>query len=73
MEVIDARGLSCPEPVLLLRRALLNGAPECTIVVDNGAAKENCLRYGQHQGYAVTISETGGDYSLHLEKKGAEP
>ncbi len=69
MKKIDARGLSCPEPVLLLRRALQKGEDEYVILVDNGAAKENCLRFGEYQGYKVEIEAGGDDFCLHLKKK----
>ena len=72
MKKIDARGLSCPEPVLLLRRALVKGEDEYVIIVDNGAAKENCLRYGQYQGYRVEIAADGEAFELRLFKKEAD-
>ena len=34
MKTLDARGLSCPEPVIMLRTALAGGEP-CQMIVDN--------------------------------------
>ena len=62
MKQLDARGLSCPEPVILIRQA----AYEMT--VDNHAAKENVTRYAEHQGYTVTVRQEGGDYTLTMQK-----
>ena len=50
MKLIDARGLSCPEPVLLLREAMASKENTYQIIVDNHAAKENTSRYATHQG-----------------------
>ena len=41
MERVDARGLSCPEPVILTRKALLGGAKEYEVLVDNVTSREN--------------------------------
>lgn len=68
MEKIDARGLSCPEPVILIRKAMLSGEPAYEMVVDNPASRENVTRYAQHQGYAVSVSEKDGEYTLTMSK-----
>ena len=54
MNIIDARGLSCPEPVIMLRHAMEGNEQEYILKVDNHASKENTIRYGEHQGYKVT-------------------
>ena len=53
MKVIDARGLSCPEPVVLLRAAMQSGEAAYQILVDNHASRENTTRYAQHQGLSL--------------------
>ena len=68
MTTIDARGYACPEPVLMLRRAMADKAPEYTVLVDQVAAKENITRFAEHQGYRVTVSEKNGVYTLTLTK-----
>ncbi|HHU22805.1 MAG TPA: preprotein translocase subunit TatB [Clostridiales bacterium] len=65
---IDARGLSCPEPVILLRRALENKPDICEISVDNAAARENCARYAKYAGYKTEIIENDGGWTLRLTK-----
>ena len=50
MTIIDARGLSCPQPVLMTMEAL-KAAPEvCQVLVDNATAKGNVTRYAQKAG-----------------------
>ena len=47
MKTIDARGLSCPEPVIRTKNALASGEKAYTVMVDNVTAKENvspCIR-----------------------------
>jgi selenium metabolism protein YedF len=43
---IDAKGLACPQPVIMTRKALAaGGADEIEVTVDNDAALENVLRF----------------------------
>ena len=55
MKTIDARGLSCPEPVIRTKNALASGEKAYTVMVDNVTAKENVSRFALHQGYPATI------------------
>ena len=66
--MLDARGLSCPEPVVMIRKAMASKAQEYTMVVDNPTAKENVTRYAEHQGYTVAVSENGDEYTLTMTK-----
>lgn len=68
MKVIDARGLSCPEPVVLTRNAMMSGDAAYEVIVDNNTSKENVTRYAEHQGYSVSIKEEDGDYTLSITK-----
>lgn len=68
MKIIDARGLSCPEPVILLRDAVASGERACQMIVDNHASRENTMRYGQHQGFQVKVEEKDGEWVLTFEK-----
>jgi len=68
MDVIDARGLLCPEPVMLAQRALAGKPEELTVLVDTIAARENVTRFAASRGYAVTVSEQNGEYTLKLVK-----
>ena len=68
MKKLDARGLSCPEPVVVIRKAMQSGEDAYEMVVDNHAAKENVTRYAEHQGYTVTVSEEGSDVTLTMRK-----
>ncbi len=67
-KVVDARGLSCPQPVLLTKQALASKGSLYEVLVDNGTAKENVTRFATNNGYAVEVSEQDGDYVLTLSK-----
>ncbi len=68
MTIIDARGLSCPEPVVLLRKAMMTKESSYTITVDNVTSRENVTRYGEHQGYKASVTEENGEYTLTFTK-----
>jgi TusA-related sulfurtransferase len=67
---IDARGLSCPQPVLLTRQTiggLTAGIVE--ILVDSVTSRENISRFARTSGWTVTAEDTpDGDYRLVLKK-----
>lgn len=59
---IDARGLSCPQPVLLTMSKIKEvGSGELYILVDNAASRENVRRAAVSQGWQVLSSEPQGD------------
>lgn len=66
--MLDARGLSCPEPVVMIRKAMATKADSYIMVVDNPTAKENVTRYAEHQGYTVTVTESGDEFTLTIAK-----
>ena len=68
MKTIDARGLSCPEPVILTRQAMMSGEAAYEVLVDYNTSKENVTRYAQHQGYKVVVTEENGEFTLSLSK-----
>lgn len=68
MTTVDARGFSCPEPVIMARKALMTKESAYTVLVDNVASRENVTRFAEHQGYTVSLSEADGVYTLSLKK-----
>lgn len=66
MKSIDARGLSCPEPVMLTKQALSQkGAYE--IIVDNHTSKEKVSAFIQEQGLPVTVTQKEDDFYIQTE------
>jgi TusA-related sulfurtransferase len=68
--LVDARGLSCPQPVLLtLDRIKSLGQGELTVLVDTDTSKENVIRAAGSQGWQVkSVDAAGMEYKLILEK-----
>ena len=67
--MIDARGLSCPIPVVMVQKEVKKNAPdELTVLVDNRAAVENISRYAALQHYSFGVTRDGGDYRLELKR-----
>ena len=67
MNQVDARGYSCPEPVLMTKNALKNGTP-LVVLVDNETHLQNVRRFAANNGYQVTWKEVGEDYELTITK-----
>jgi len=66
IKIIDARGLSCPQPVVLTKKALEDNA-RVTTVVDNETALENVKRLAGKFGCAVTVEPKGKSvYEIHI-------
>lgn len=68
MQQIDARGLSCPEPVLLVQNALKRDGTGVDVSVDNMACVENIRRFAEARGYTMQVEEQGQEYRLRLIK-----
>ena len=69
-EIVDARGLSCPQPVLLtLSRLKEIETGEIEVVVDNETSSENVGRAAISQGWLVDhVVQDGDEYHLRLKR-----
>jgi len=63
---LDCRGLACPQPVILTKKALDQRPEALTVIVDNAAAKENVAKFASAGGYGVSIEAAGGVYQIKL-------
>ena len=59
MVTVDARGLSCPEPVILTMNEAKNGTKEFDVLVDAEVCKDNVKRYAENNGFNVDIKKEG--------------
>ena len=83
MNKIDARGLSCPAPVLETKAAVESRQPQrIDVLVDNEPARQNVARYLESQGYRThvdqdgdlyTVIGTGGDFASEPKPAAAAP
>jgi tRNA 2-thiouridine synthesizing protein A len=68
-EKIDARGLSCPQPVIVTDRKMKElGRGVFEVLVDTETAKENITRLAQQSGWQLDVNEESGDIRLVLKK-----
>ena len=69
--ILDAGGLSCPQPVLMtLDKIKEMGKGEIIIKVDTDTSKENVSRAAQSQGWdVVDIQENETGYTLTIKKE----
>jgi len=66
---VDARGLSCPEPVLITSQELNTMSSGTVYVrVSNVAAGENITRMAKSKGWQVEFTNEGEDIVLTLRK-----
>jgi tRNA 2-thiouridine synthesizing protein A len=68
---VDARGLSCPQPVLLtMERIQKIKKGEIAILVDTDTSKENVSRAATSQGWKVKdVKPEGAGYQIKIVKK----
>lgn len=66
MNKLDARGFSCPEPVIMTKRALQQGKP-LTVLVDNMTAVNNITRFAKNNGCVVEYKTAGEDFEILLQ------
>jgi len=68
-KIIDAKGLACPQPVLLTKKAL-EQEDTVTVIVDNEPAVENIKRLGTTLGCAMhTDKKDDGTFQIHLSRE----
>lgn len=69
--VIDARGLACPQPVVLTRKAL-DRADRVTVIVDNETAAQNVSRLAKSQGCQISVENREDGTYLHLSGRASQ-
>jgi tRNA 2-thiouridine synthesizing protein A len=68
--IVDASGLSCPQPVIRARKALKEHPQgQVVILVDTGTSRDNVSRLGEREGCAVAVTETpSGGFRIVLTR-----
>lgn len=65
MNKIDARGLSCPAPVLETKAAVESRHPHrIQVMMDNEPARQNVARFLDSQGYRTEVNQVGALYTV---------
>lgn len=64
---VDARGFSCPIPVVKTKKAIdENPKEQIQVLVETAVSKENVSRMARSRGYSVEEKETEDGYRLVL-------
>lgn len=67
--VIDAKGRSCPEPVIMTKNAIdENPSANLEVLVDTHVAVENITRFVEGKGYKVNVEENNGQFKINIRK-----
>jgi TusA-related sulfurtransferase len=68
--IIDARGLSCPQPVILTMNEIKKVKKgEIVILVDTDTSKENVSRAATSQGWTLkSVESEGTGYRISISK-----
>lgn len=67
MDIVDARGLDCPKPVILTKETVEKGCRSFAVWVDNEVAASNVARFLENKGFI--IKKEYGEESIVLEAK----
>ncbi|MEN8076485.1 sulfurtransferase-like selenium metabolism protein YedF [Clostridioides difficile] len=63
---IDAKGKSCPIPVIMAKKEIEGGVKFFTIEVDNKIAVENLKKLANSQGFETTVEERNGNFKVNF-------
>jgi TusA-related sulfurtransferase len=68
-KTVDARGLSCPQPIVETKKVLdkLSGG-RVEVLVDTVTSRENVLRFGRNSGWQGSFEDSDGYFKVILEK-----
>ena len=68
-DLVDCRGLSCPEPVIRVREAIKQETGNKIVVkVSNAVARDNVSRTARAMGWVVNSEDEDQDFVLTLTK-----
>lgn len=68
-KIVDARGLSCPQPVVDTKRVLdKTDGGRVEVLVDTVTSRENVLRFGRNAGWRGSFKEENEGFRIILEK-----
>ena len=69
IHVVDCCGYSCPEPVIMARKAMLSSQDGKLIVkVNSVVARDNVVRAAKSLGWKLEKEEGTEEFNLHLTK-----
>lgn len=67
MKEVDARGLSCPEPLMMTAEALKSAKGTVKVLVDEAHQKMNVQKYAKDHGKKSSVTEKDGYFEIVIE------
>ena len=69
VKTVNARGLSCPQPVMLTKKALAGlDSGRVEVLVDTATSRNNVSRFAENKGWSVDVEELDEGFKVILEK-----
>jgi len=66
--IFDARGRSCPEPVIIVKNALKSDTNGIIVLVDSQVAVENVKRFAEGKGFKVEVIDKADDFEINIKR-----
>ena len=67
MKTIDVRGLSCPEPLMMVADMIKSGAKEFDVLISEAHTKTNIENFLNGKGIKFTETENGEDFVISVK------
>jgi len=67
-KIVDARGFSCPQPVMMAKQAISENVFPVEVLVDTVTSRENVKRMAKKMGCQVNIEAQEDEFKLILTK-----
>ena len=64
MATVDARGLSCPEPLMMTQAAVKRADGPVTVLVDSVIPRDNILKFAKKKKKNVQVTEDNGVFTI---------
>ena len=67
--MVDARGYSCPMPVIMVQKAVKADNPKVLdVLVDSHCAADNVTRFAKNNQYDAEVQAEGDSFKITLKK-----
>ncbi len=63
---VDTSGLSCPQPLMLVKEALEEKEEKFEAIIDTEVARENISRFLESENVYFDIEDEGDQYIFHI-------
>ena len=67
MNTVDARGLACPEPLMMAQQALKKATEPVEILVDSPIPKENISKFAKKKKKEFSVEEKEGVFHIVIQ------